>query len=136
MKNQNAVLAGAAMLLVLLASIDAANAITNTQFKGSRDQVRAACTGSGTTLVEGRDHSTCLNSNNNTGVTCDDSQNCWGSGPRRASDEVVVPLGSGTPMSLSESTEGGSAPTAGAPTAPVIANDTSGGGEGEVGRIN
>ena len=49
-------------------------------FQGSRDQVRAACTG-GRTMVEAGDATYCQDKKNGTGVSCDNGGHCEGYGP-------------------------------------------------------
>ena len=128
-------------MIAVLAAVPAAQAITNTQFPGTRDQVRTGCAKVGGELIEGHDHSTCLNNKDGTGVTCDDSKQCWGSGPRLLGDNSPR-LPPGPAMSLSESS--GDASSSGAPSGasdpgagPILGGDTSGGGTGgETGHIN
>lgn len=63
---------------------DAALARTVTHFRGTRDQVRAACANVGGDLIEGSNYTMCENSKNDTTVECNDKGNCTGgSHPKR-----------------------------------------------------
>ena len=74
-------LAGA--LLVSTGSFLAGSALANTNdrithFKGTRDQVRKACTNIGGVATEGGNYTECLNTNNGNTVSCDSKGNCTG----------------------------------------------------------
>jgi hypothetical protein len=77
MLNRNTYALLVAMPMLLLATTEGF-AWTKT-FSGTRDQVRSACGKSGGELIEGGTSTTCLGKS--TGVSCDDSGKCVGSGP-------------------------------------------------------
>lgn len=94
---------------------DEALARTVTKFRGTRDQVRAACAQVGGDLIEGSNYTMCENSKNDTTVECNDKGNCiGGSHPKRlGSFDTAVGL---PPQSLSEQSSGPATPApAGAP---------------------
>jgi hypothetical protein len=119
------VLRGAAILLALLVTVDAAYAsIKVTHFPGTRDQLRSACKGEGKELVEGRDHTICFTAT--TGVVCGDDKKCVSSGPRTIGDWGFRTRDRQVPQSLVDaggSSGGGavapSAPSGPAPSAPT-----------------
>jgi hypothetical protein len=65
---------------VIVVTTSPSFAIWSTSFKGSRDQVRAACVKVGGELLEGSNETSCFNKKNGTGVSCGDDGNCGGSG--------------------------------------------------------
>jgi hypothetical protein len=139
------IIAGTAVLLTLLITVDVANAFV-VKFNGTQDQVRAACTGPDRVLIDSPGDTTCIDKSKGTGVSCGPAGDCHGSGPRRASGsfDVVAPFGMGPaapagnlsngaippigtlgfPKSLSEPATGSiSAPAAPAPTPPPTGDD-------------
>ena len=119
------IIRSAAVLLALFVTVDAAQAWTK-DFPGTRGQVRASCTGEGRELIEGGDHSICLNQNNGTGVVCYDNGKCSGTGPRTIGAWGIRTRDYQPPQSLvaSGSSSGPSAaPTDPAPSAPPASTD-------------
>ena len=90
------IIAGSAVLLTLLVTTNVANAFV-VKFRGTQDQVRAACTGPDRMLIDSPGDTTCIDKSRGTGVSCGPAGDCVGSGPRRASGslDVVVPFGMG-----------------------------------------
>jgi hypothetical protein len=85
MNRRTMLTAAVAALLGAIVAGTADAKIRTVVFKGTRDQVRAACAKSGGTLHEEPTATTCTKlSNPAAGVTCGNDGNCIGSGPARA----------------------------------------------------
>jgi hypothetical protein len=89
-------------VVALLTAADFADAkVKIKHFKGTRDQVRAACAEQGGELIESPTHTTCLGTNGR-GVTCGDDGNCVGTS--RTEETSGWPAPAPTPTTSTAST--------------------------------
>ena len=109
------IIRGAAILLALLVATDTAQARIY-EFNGTRQQVRAACTGAGASLNEGASYTSC--GKGGKGVICYDGGKCLASGRRGLGAWGIRSKDYQPPQSLVD-TGGSSGGAAVAPSAPV-----------------
>ena len=74
---------------IALPGIEAASAMEIHNFKGTRDQVRNACTGPNRELTEQGTVTSCVDTQKGTTVACDDDGECAGTTPRTRTFDVV-----------------------------------------------
>ncbi len=76
---------------IALPGVDPAGAMEIHHFKGTRDQVRNACTGPNRELTEAGTVTQCVDTQKGTTVACGDDGKCAGTTPRTKSFAVGLP---------------------------------------------